>query len=160
VSNNQDSAFLSTFRGVLLGLIALTLLIVVFVSFVGGGAQKQSDIEREKIAARLAPIGKVITDPSVLAKATAAAAPREALSGEQVYATVCSACHTGGLLGAPKTDDKAAWASRKGAAGGLDGLVASALKGKNSMPARGGKADLSDDEVKAAITFILKKNGA
>jgi cytochrome c5 len=160
VSTNQDSAFLSTFRGVLLGLIALTLLIVVFVSFVGSGAQKQSDIEREKIAARLAPIGKVVTDPSVLAKATAAAAPREALSGEQVYATVCSACHTGGLLGAPKADDKAAWASRKSAAGGLDGLVASALKGKNSMPARGGKADLSEDEVKAAITFILQKNGA
>jgi cytochrome c5 len=56
--------------------------------------------------------------------------------------------------------DKAAWSARKSAAGGADGLAASAIKGKNSMPARGGNADLSDDEIKATVGLMLQKSGA
>jgi len=160
VSNNQDSVFLSNFRNVLIGLVALTILIVVFAKFLTGDDGKLSDVELERTAASLAPVGKVVTDPAALVAAAPAAEAREPLSGEAVFTMVCSACHTGGLLGAPKVDDKAAWAGRKSAVGGVDGLVKSAINGKNSMPARGGKADLSDDEVKAAVEFILKKNGA
>ena len=49
--------------------------------------------------------------------------------------------------------------SRAAAGGGLDGLTANAIKGKNAMPPRGGGADLSDDEVKAAVGAMLKKSG-
>ena len=72
--------------------------------------------------------------------------------GETVYKTVCSACHATGLAGAPKTGDKAAWAPR--IATGMAALLASATNGKNAMPARGGAADLSDDELKAAVEYL------
>jgi cytochrome c5 len=36
----------------------------------------------------------------------------------------------------------------------VDGLYATALKGKGAMPAKGGNASLSDAEVKAAVDYM------
>ncbi|MNG33755.1 Cytochrome c-555 precursor [compost metagenome] len=71
--------------------------------------------------------------------------------GKKVYASVCMACHDSGAAGAPKFGDKAAWAPRL--AKGLDGLVASATKGLNAMPAKGGYSG-SDAEFKAAVEYL------
>lgn len=89
-----------------------------------------------------------------LAKAAPAAAsgPKE---GATIFNTVCGACHNTGAAGAPKVDDKAAWAPR--VATGKEALYKSALGGKNAMPARGGAADLSDAEIKATVDYILTK---
>lgn len=54
--------------------------------------------------------------------------------------------------------DNAAWAPRLGL--GLDGLTKSAIAGKNAMPARGGGADLTDEEIARAIAFMANKSGA
>ena len=70
---------------------------------------------------------------------------------------MCSACHGAGVLGAPKIGDKGEWSRRKAA--GLAALVGSAIRGKNSMPSRGGDPSLSDDEVKAAVQEMLKQTG-
>jgi cytochrome c5 len=61
-------------------------------------------------------------------------------------------CHDAGVAGAPKLGDKAAWSAR--VAQGLDGLTASAIKGKGAMPARGGSGG-SDDDIKAAVSYML-----
>ncbi|MDP3293139.1 MAG: c-type cytochrome [Nevskia sp.] len=159
MSKDQDKKFMISFAGVLALLFGITISIVVLAAIMTPKHETADASELKKVAARTAPIGTVITDPALLVK-TKAAVKREPYSGEQVYATVCSACHAGGVLGAPESDDKAAWATRKGAAGGVDGLSASAIKGKNSMPPRGGNADLSDDEVKAAVEHLLKLSGA
>lgn len=91
-----------------------------------------------------------------LAKADAApaegAAPKD---GPTVYNSVCGACHNTGAAGAPKIDDKAAWAPRL--ATGNDALLTSVLKGKNAMPPKGGASALSDDEIKGALDYILGK---
>lgn len=88
-----------------------------------------------------------------LAKAPAASAgPKD---GPTIFNTVCGACHNTGAAGAPKVDDKAAWASR--VAQGKDALYKSALNGKNAMPPKGGAADLSDAEIKATVDYILSK---
>lgn len=89
-----------------------------------------------------------------LAKAAPAAAsgPKD---GATIFNTVCGACHNTGAAGAPKVDDKAAWAPR--VATGKEALYKSALGGKNAMPARGGAADLSDAEIKATVDYILTK---
>ncbi len=158
MSKKQDSAFVISFLGVLAILVAITFAIMFVAGLMSGRGDTQDEEALKKIASRIAPPGSVITDPAALIK-TASVAKHEPLSADQVYATVCSACHSGGLLGAPKVGDKAAWSARKGAAGGVDGLTASAIKGKNSMPARGGNADLGDDEIKAAIELMLKKTG-
>jgi cytochrome c5 len=68
-------------------------------------------------------------------------------------------CHTPGLMGAPKIGDGVAWGSRLKDAGSIDGLVESAEHGKRSMPPRGGHPELTDDDLKAAIQFMLSKSG-
>ncbi len=88
-----------------------------------------------------------------LAKAPAVASgPKD---GATIFNTVCGACHNTGAAGAPKVDDKAAWAPR--VAQGKEALYKSALGGKNGMPPKGGAADLSDDEIKATVDYILSK---
>ncbi len=73
--------------------------------------------------------------------------------GEKAFNTICTGCHSTGALGAPKLGDKAAWAPR--IAQGMEVLYNSALKGKNSMPAKGGNPSLSDADVKATVDYIV-----
>ena len=75
--------------------------------------------------------------------------------GKTVYTQTCAACHAAGVAGAPKTGDKAAWAPRLGS--GRDTMVTSVLKGKGAMPPKGGNASLSDDDVKAAVDFLVSQ---
>ena len=77
-------------------------------------------------------------------------------SGEAVYTAICQTCHAAGLAGGPKTGDKAAWAPR--IASGSAALLKTALNGKGGMPARGGGADLTDAELKAAVEYIVSKS--
>ncbi|HZQ62340.1 MAG TPA: c-type cytochrome [Casimicrobiaceae bacterium] len=83
---------------------------------------------------------------------TAAAAPR---SGEAIVAAQCSQCHANGKGGAPKIGDREAWLPRLQQ--GMDTLVRSAINGHGGMPARGGKADLTDDELRNAIVYMFNK---
>ena len=154
----HDKEFFRTFGMVLAALFG----IFAFCIFAAGlivPKHEASEAEKTRMASRLAPVGKVFTDASELAKAAPPKVQREPLTAEAVYAQVCAACHDAGVLAAPKTGDKAEWARRAAADGGLDGLTASAIKGKNQMPARGGNPDLSDDEVKASVKLILEKSG-
>ena len=85
------------------------------------------------------------------AEAPAASGPRD---GATIYNSVCGACHNTGTAGAPKIDDKAAWAPRL--AQGKDGLIKSVTNGKGAMPPKGG-ATLSDDEIKGVVDYVLGK---
>ncbi|RDE18036.1 cytochrome c5 family protein [Motiliproteus coralliicola] len=76
--------------------------------------------------------------------------------GEAVYNKACVTCHAAGVANAPKTKDAAAWAPRMEAAGGIDGLLAIAKSGKGAMPPMGLCATCTDDELKAAIEYMLK----
>jgi cytochrome c5 len=82
-----------------------------------------------------------------------AAAPAWAADGKAVYDKTCVACHASGVANAPKLGDKAAWSAR--VATGKDALLASVVKGKGAMPPKAGAADLKDEEIKAAIDFML-----
>ncbi|HEY8053668.1 MAG TPA: c-type cytochrome [Steroidobacteraceae bacterium] len=158
MSVNNDKAFVSSFAGVIGILVAFTATIIGIAVFLSSGGSLDQAAQDKAVQERIAPIGSVITDPAALMKVSAAA-PHAPLSGEQVVAQVCSACHGSGVLGAPKIGDKAAWGGRLKADGGVDGLLASASKGKGSMPPRGGNPDLSNDELKAAIQQMLKQTG-
>lgn len=89
---------------------------------------------------------------------TAAATQVSADAGEKLFGSVCTTCHTAGLMGAPKLADKAAWAPR--IAQGKDTLYKHAIggyQGKSGvMPAKGG-SQASDDEVKAAVDYMVSK---
>lgn len=154
---NHDKVFFANF-GIVLSVLGGIFFVCIFAARMIIPAPHTDPESVAKLEARIRPVGTVVTDPAALIKVSAG--PKRApYTGEEVLGKVCNTCHVAGVLGAPKEDDKAAWSARLSAAGGLDGLVSSASKGKNSMPPRGGNPDLTDDELKAAITAMLKKSG-
>jgi c(7)-type cytochrome triheme protein len=93
---------------------------------------------------------------SVLALALPPSA--SAPDGRTVYESACAACHGAGVMGAPKLGSSADWAPRIEA--GAAALYRSALLGTaKGMPPKGGRADLSDADVKAAVDFMLAQAG-
>ena len=80
--------------------------------------------------------------------------PRDA--GKKLYDSVCMACHTAGVAGAPKLGDKAAWADRiKQGVATLDEHAIKGFQGKGGvMPPKGG-SQASDEEVKAAVEYMI-----
>jgi cytochrome c5 len=130
--------------------IAAVLIAVIFpLALKTVGTTTDTSSGSDEADVRIQPVAKF-----ELAKAepVAASGPKD---GPTIFNTVCAACHTTGAAGAPKIDDKAAWAPR--VATGKEALYKSALGGKNAMPARGGAATLSDDEIKATVDYILTK---
>lgn len=139
------------------------------------GNQPQAN-DDEGIASRIQPVGRVVfadtetasaaasedDDASASAEAAgdapvaAVAAAKPARAGDKIYNSSCSACHMTGAAGAPTTGDKAAWEPRL--AKGLDGLLASAIKGLNAMPPRGG-SNATDLELARAIVYMANKSG-
>jgi cytochrome c5 len=80
--------------------------------------------------------------------------------GKATYDSVCFACHATGAAGAPKVGDKAAWSDR--IAKGIDTLKKHANEGfkgnSGFMPAKGGRADLSDADVGAAVEYMVSQS--
>jgi cytochrome c5 len=78
------------------------------------------------------------------------ASQTSAADGKAVYNKSCAVCHA---TLSPKLGDKVAWEPRLKQ--GTDALVASVLKGKGAMPAKGGNATLSEADIKAAVDYML-----
>lgn len=89
--------------------------------------------------------------------ASHAADVRAQRSGKQVVDEVCIKCHGTGEQGAPRIGDQNAWRGR--AKPGLSGLSQSAIKGIRNMPSHGGRLDLSDLELKRAVTYMVNQSG-
>ena len=80
-----------------------------------------------------------------------------AADGKALYDKVCTLCHKLGVANAPKLGDKKAWAPR--IALGEDALVQSAITGKPPIMApRGGDPKLTDDEIRAAVEYMISKS--
>ena len=79
------------------------------------------------------------------------------ISGEKISQVNCILCHGAGVMGAPKIGDVAQWEAR--IAQGKDKLIDHAIKGINMMPAKGGNAALSDEEVAAAVIWMANQSG-
>lgn len=76
--------------------------------------------------------------------------------GQAVYTKSCAACHSSGVMGAPKVGDKAVWAGL--IAQGEDGLTHNAIAGKGNMPPKGGNMQLTDAEVKEAVEYMIEQS--
>ena len=79
-------------------------------------------------------------------------------TGKQVVEEQCVKCHQAGVNGAPRIGDRDAWIPRMKQ--GLDALVRAAIRGHGGMPARGGRADLTDGEFRAAILYMFNPGAA
>jgi cytochrome c5 len=77
-------------------------------------------------------------------------------TGESIVKAKCVQCHGTGKDGAPMIGDSTAWVGR--AKDGFDSLVRSAIHGHGAMPARGGMADLTDAEMRDAVTYMFQRS--
>jgi cytochrome c5 len=135
---------------------------------------KSSAMSEEAVARRLKPVGEVViveagtpmSATATITTATTAGEPAQtttvaaksaggAADGKKTYDAACAMCHAAGVVGAPKTGDKAAWKPR--IAQGKDVLYGSAIKGKNLMPPKGGAVSLPDADIKAAVDYLVNQ---
>ena len=118
-------------------------------------AVELSDGQRAAIEERIAPVGEVCLQGDTSCGGPAVAASSGPRSGEDVYNSACMACHSTGAGGAPKVGDVAAWADR--IAKGNDVLYASGVDGVpgTGMIAKGGCMNCSDEEIHAAVDFMV-----
>jgi cytochrome c5 len=130
----------------LVGTVVLIAIVITLAVVLGKEAKH---VDEKETDARILPVAKV-----EIAEAGAAAGNR---TGEQLVQSACFACHGSGAAGAPKIGDKSAWGPRIGK--GLQGLLKSAIAGKNAMPPRGG-SDATDAELARAIAFMANQSGA
>jgi cytochrome c5 len=162
-------AFLKKFSLIIAALALLTLVLIVFAHYLHGTVPPEANpLAEARLQERMQPAGAVYAgDTGAAAMAAAAEAARTAagsqvaydgtLDGAVIYNTLCSACHGSGVAGAPKLE-KAAWTAR--VAQGTDTLFTHAIDGFQGaagvMPARGGNPALSDEQVRATVTWMIE----
>ena len=137
---------------VVLSFVVPVAAILLLIKLITGGMNIDPDssaMSEDAIANRLKPVGEVRVAAGGGDTASSAG------GGEQLFNGVCQACHAAGLAGAPKTGDKSAWKAR--IAQGIDTLYASAINGKNAMPAKGGAMSSPDEDIKAAVDIMVSK---
>ncbi len=83
-------------------------------------------------------------------------------SGPQVFNEACYQCHAEGAVipGAPIVGDTAQWEAR--IAQGLEIVYDHAINGFQGealvpMPPKGGRVDLSDDEIRSAVDYMIEQ---
>ncbi|HEX7237019.1 MAG TPA: c-type cytochrome [Gammaproteobacteria bacterium] len=166
----HDQQFFDTFMlviGILMGVAVGLFFLVRAISIDTQGLYITEDpTVQAAIDERIKPVGRVLMmgDAELAAAAAAAvAAPKPVatvMTGPQVYNAACIVCHQpGATTGAPTIGDAAAWGPR--IAQGKETLYMHALQGfqgtKGFMPPKGGRVDLSDDEIKAAVDYLTEQ---
>jgi cytochrome c5 len=167
---DQDRKFLDTFIIVIGALLAFTVAMYFLANHI---AERNLDVDNSEnpisIAAvndRIAPVAEVRTtndpapQPEEAVSSTGQAEAAGPADGKAVYEQACFACHGTGAAGAPKLGDKNAWLDR--IAKGVATLHQHALEGFTGttgiMPPKGGRADLSDEQVKAAVDYMISQS--
>ena len=163
MSNKEDRAFYRQFSGVIAGFVVLTIALIFLARYI----QPESTVDANPSQAaltvqRVMPVGAVrygdegaaeLAEALVVA-AESAPAGDVVVDGAEVYGGLCKTCHDAGIAGAPITGSElmAARATERG----LDGLVLNAINGLNAMPARGGNPTLTDEQIQAAVEYMLQ----
>jgi cytochrome c5 len=170
--SKSDQTTVRQFTIMIVGLIvAALILIATAMAFYSREPKETNPDQPARIAERIAPAGAVYAGNTGRAamQAAADAASKAAASqvayggttdGKEIYEQLCTSCHTSGVAGAPKLGDKAMWGPR--VAEGLDTLIKHAIEGYhgpdgNFMPPKGGNPALTDEQVKAAVTWIVEQ---
>ena len=150
-SNAHSAPKKGGFRVILALIIAVVALVFLYDIFMSTRVKPigQDSASQEELALRIMPVaGFALVDVS---------GPKVLKTGQQVYESVCAACHGAGVAGAPIFKDATAWAPV--IAKGYETLVQHALNGINAMPARGGNPSLTDLEVERAIVYMVNNSG-
>lgn len=164
MGSKEDKAFFYNYS-IVLGLLAVMIIIfLVLALYLGVDEDAVALKQSTRVYANTVPVGVVnlldetAQDVEVAAVATAATSEEPADMGLRVYNGLCISCHNG-LPNIPRVGDIAAWESR--IAQGMALLYERAIKGFISeggliaMPPKGGNLSLTDEEVKAAVDYMV-----
>ncbi|MCZ6719766.1 MAG: c-type cytochrome [Gammaproteobacteria bacterium] len=175
MSKEQDTLFFRNVAGVMGALIAAVLVFFLVARAIGEGhyaaapTSKEAKAEIAKaVDETIKPVGKVkvasvtdVREENMISEDLLGSPAPQAVAlteeGKKIYDKACVACHGAGVAGAPKLGDAAAWAPRINQ--GMDVLYEHAIKGFQGstglMPPKGGFTDLSDEEVKTAVSYMV-----
>ncbi|MBN7796659.1 c-type cytochrome [Parahaliea mediterranea] len=139
-------------------MMRIAVPLVALLAAAAVSAVELTDSQRAAIEERIAPSGEVCLEGDSSCGGPAVAASSGPRSGQEVYDTACMACHATGAGGAPVLGDAAAWADR--IAKGADALHNSGLNGVpgTGMMAKGGCMNCSDEEVLAAVDYMVENS--
>ena len=163
MNQSEDRTSIRQFSGVISGLVLITLILFLLAGKLQSEPNEDANPSQRALAEQnIRPVAGVrvgAEGAAVLAEAQAAATPVPAqdavaeVNGEQVYSGMCMACHEAGLANAPisGSDLMAQRLSEKG----IDTLVTNVIDGLNVMPPRGGDPGLTDEQIRAAVEFML-----
>ena len=167
-----DQALIRTVSWGAIGGIVLTLFLILLGTINASDVNERQRMDRNTrygassgATERVKAVGQMnLASQTAASRATTqVAAPATAtaiIDGKIIYNGMCVACHGAGVAGAPRVGDKGAWAERidKGATT----LYANAINGVQGssgvMPAKGGNPALSDDEIKAAVDYMVAQS--
>ena len=168
---SRDQKFFDVYSIVIGVLAAFALAILVLAlkmaDLTQGVYTRDATEYQAAVNERIAPVGQVYLSgehhEAAAPKAETAATPEPvatALTGPQVYNEACIACHGAGIGGAPILGDVAAWEGR--IAQGAETLGNHAINGYTGsagyMPPKGGRMDLSDQEIMDAVTYMIDES--
>lgn len=165
---SRDQKFFDLYSLVIGILAAFALAIFVLamkMSDLTQGVYTRDAVEYQaKVDERIRPLGQIYLP----GEEHAAEAPKleavvepdpvvTAMTGPQVYNSACLACHGAGVAGAPILGDAPAWETRIAQGTGVlnDHAVNGYTGSAGVMPAKGGRVDLSDQEVIDAVTYMV-----
>jgi cytochrome c5 len=166
MDSSPDKHFFDLFMIVIASLVGVTFGLFLLSNYIAGKTQEvyvlQDEHYQETVDARIAPIARIALDGETIENAGEVATIEpvaEVLSGPQVYNQACVACHGAGIAGAPKTGDTAAWGPRIAQDNTtLHDHVINGYQGTAGyMPPKGGRVDLSDDEIFSAMDYMLEQ---
>ena len=135
---------------------------LALLMLLGAACSEKETTPPQEVAPAQAPAPQIAepeAPPPVEAPEAAADKPADtqtaSVDGQKIYQKTCQACHLVGVAGAPKLGDKAAWAPR--IAKGNDALLSSVKNGLNAMPPKGTCMSCSEDELRAAIVYMVEQ---
>jgi cytochrome c5 len=136
-------------------LIIFGVIKIVLLSSQDAGKQAvtSESMTAEDVAERIKPVAQTYIGEAPVVLAAVVEEEESVGGGQYIVTQVCSMCHSSGIMNSPKLGSKADWAPR--IEKGIETLYSNAINGINMMPARGGRPDLSDDDIKVAVDYMV-----
>jgi cytochrome c5 len=167
MSSSPDKHFFDLFMIIIGILVGISFGIFLLARFVAGTTQEVYVLldapYQDQVLDNIRPVGRVALDGEDVTDTVQVATIEpvaEVLSGPQVYNQACVACHGAGIGGAPTVGQTADWGARF--AQGTNVLRDHVINGYQGdagyMPPKGGRIDLSDEEIISAMDYMLEQS--
>lgn len=164
MGKEQDQIFIQNFIIILVMMLGMVAIFVIIARTIGTDDVKIAKQRALVIAEQTLPVASVKRATETVTSAPSAdgsVAVADANPGKTVYDGLCFSCHGSGLPNIPQVGKVEDWTDRITQGSAL--LYERAINGYvgasgMAMPAKGGNATLSDDQIKAAVDYMVSSS--